>query len=117
MENSSRKIVSRLIGQKVLEREIYFCRIPINGLGAASCSIQPFPGWNFRKYKGKLLAKPSRKSIDNVTQKISDMIKKGKAWKQEGMNGNLHAPFLESWKTVTLLDPASSSLPYPPAYQ
>jgi len=42
-----------------------------------------FLGWNFRKYKGKLLIKPSKKSIGNVTHKISDIIKKGKAWKQE----------------------------------
>jgi RNA-directed DNA polymerase len=28
-----------------------------------------FLGWNFRKYKGKLLIKPSKKSIDKVTEK------------------------------------------------
>ena len=38
-----------------------------------------FLGWNFRKHNGKLLIKPSRKSIDNVTRKISDTIKSGKA--------------------------------------
>jgi RNA-directed DNA polymerase len=42
-----------------------------------------FLGWNFRKYKGKLLVKPSKKSIDKFTEKISEMIKMGKAWKQE----------------------------------
>lgn len=42
-----------------------------------------FLGWNFRKYKGKLLIKPSKKSIDKVTQIISDIIKDGKAWTQE----------------------------------
>ena len=40
-----------------------------------------FLGWNFRKYNGKLLIKPSRTSIDRVTRKISDIIKKAKAWK------------------------------------
>jgi RNA-directed DNA polymerase len=39
-----------------------------------------FLGWNFRKYKGKLLVKPSKKSIDKVTENISNIIKKGKAW-------------------------------------
>ncbi len=42
-----------------------------------------FLGWNFRKYKGKLLVKPSKKSIDKVIEKISNTINKGKAWKQE----------------------------------
>ncbi|MFZ3385020.1 MAG: group II intron reverse transcriptase/maturase [Candidatus Methanoperedens sp.] len=42
-----------------------------------------FIGWNFRKYNGKLLVKPSKKSIDRFTEKISDTIKDGKAWKQE----------------------------------
>ncbi len=42
-----------------------------------------FLGWNFRKYKGKLLVKPSKKSIDKVTEKINDIIKDGKAWNQE----------------------------------
>jgi RNA-directed DNA polymerase len=41
-----------------------------------------FLGWNFRKYNGKLLVKPSKKSIDKVTEKISDVIKRGRAWKQ-----------------------------------
>ncbi len=41
-----------------------------------------FLGWNFRKYNGKLLVKPSKKSIDKVTDKISNIIDKGKAWKQ-----------------------------------
>lgn len=42
-----------------------------------------FLGWNFRKYNGKLLVKPSKKSIDKFTEKISETIKMGKAWKQE----------------------------------
>jgi RNA-directed DNA polymerase len=42
-----------------------------------------FLGWNFRKYKGKLLPKPSKKSQAEVTRKISDMISKAKAWDQD----------------------------------
>ena len=33
-----------------------------------------FLGWNFRKYKGNLRIKPSKKAIDNVTRKISNYI-------------------------------------------
>jgi RNA-directed DNA polymerase len=55
-----------------------------------------FLGWNFRKYKGKLLVKPSRKSIDSVKQKISGIIKKGKAWKQEVLIDALN-PIITGW--------------------
>lgn len=42
-----------------------------------------FLGWNFRKYNEKLIIKPSRKSLNNVTKKISDIIHSSKAVKQE----------------------------------
>ena len=50
-----------------------------------------FLGWNFRKYNGKLLTKPSKKSIDKVTQTISDIIKEGKAWTQEELITRLNS--------------------------
>ena len=55
-----------------------------------------FLGWNFRKYKGRLLIKPSKKSIDNVTRKISDVIKRAKAWKQENLIDALN-PIIIGW--------------------
>ena len=55
-----------------------------------------FLGWNFRKYKGKLLIKPSKDSISKVTRKISDIIKRGKAWKQEDIVSNLN-PIITGW--------------------
>ncbi len=55
-----------------------------------------FLGWNFRKYDGKLLVKPSKKSIDKFTEKISDVIKKGKAWKQEELINVLN-PIITGW--------------------
>jgi len=55
-----------------------------------------FLGWNFRKYSGKLLVKPSKKSIDNFTEKISDIIKRGKAWNQEVLIDNLN-PTIIGW--------------------
>jgi len=55
-----------------------------------------FLGWNFRKYKGKLLIKPSNKSIGKVTRKISDVIKRSKAWKQEDLINALN-PIIIGW--------------------
>ena len=42
-----------------------------------------FLGWNFRKFKGKLIIKPSHKSMSKVTRKISGVIKDNHASKQE----------------------------------
>ncbi|KAF5433071.1 RNA-directed DNA polymerase [Candidatus Methanophagaceae archaeon] len=55
-----------------------------------------FLGWNFRKYKGKLLIKPSKKAIDIVTRKISDVIKRAKAWNQENLIDALN-PIVIGW--------------------
>lgn len=55
-----------------------------------------FLGWNFRKYKEKLLIKPSRKSIKKFTEKISNIIKNGKAWKQEALIDALN-PVITGW--------------------
>ena len=42
-----------------------------------------FLGWTFRKFKGKLIVKPSKSSIKNVIRKCSTIIlKDGKAMKQ-----------------------------------
>ena len=38
-----------------------------------------FLGWNFRKYKGKLLLKPSKDSQKEVIKKIRDVLHKAKA--------------------------------------
>ncbi|NQE46247.1 hypothetical protein C5S31_09530, partial [ANME-1 cluster archaeon GoMg2] len=55
-----------------------------------------FLGWNFRKYKGKLMIKPSKKAIDNVTRKISDVTKRAKAWNQENLIDALN-PIILGW--------------------
>ncbi|NOQ48564.1 MAG: group II intron reverse transcriptase/maturase, partial [Methanococcoides sp.] len=55
-----------------------------------------FLGWNFRKYKGKLLTKPSKKSIQKVTEKISNTIKDGKTWTQEVLIDTLN-PIITGW--------------------
>ena len=55
-----------------------------------------FLGWNIRKFNGKLLIKPSKKSIEKVTRKVSDVIKKAKAWKQEDLIRALN-PIIIGW--------------------
>lgn len=55
-----------------------------------------FLGWSFRKYNGKLLIKPSKQSINDVVRKISDIIKKGKTWTQEGLIRTLN-PIIIGW--------------------
>jgi RNA-directed DNA polymerase len=55
-----------------------------------------FLGWNFRKYNGKLLIKPSKKSIDKITKSISEVIKKGKAWSQDYLIRKLN-PIITGW--------------------
>ena len=55
-----------------------------------------FLGWNFRKYKGKLLIKPSKKSVDKVTRTIGDIIKDAKAWTQEELIARLN-PVITGW--------------------
>jgi len=48
------------------------------------------------EYKGKLLIKPSNKSIEKVTRKISDVIKRAKAWEQENLINALN-PIIVGW--------------------
>ncbi len=49
-----------------------------------------FLGWNFRKYKGTLLIKPSQKSIKLITQNIKTIVRKAKAWTQDQLIKNLN---------------------------
>lgn len=55
-----------------------------------------FLGWHFRKYKGKLLIKPSKKSIDNATRKVGDIIKRAKTWNQANLIDALN-PIIIGW--------------------
>ena len=55
-----------------------------------------FLGWNFRKYNGKLLIKPSKKSIKKFTESISQTINKGMAWSQEVLIAKLN-PIIRGW--------------------
>ena len=42
-----------------------------------------FLGWNFRKFKGKLIIKPSHKPMSRITKKISGLIKDNRTATQE----------------------------------
>lgn len=42
-----------------------------------------FLGWNFRKYKEKLIIKPSHKSMCKITKKVSEVIKNNRNVKQD----------------------------------
>ena len=55
-----------------------------------------FLGWNFRKYKGKLLIKPSKKAQQNVLEKIRKVIDLCKARTQDELIGKLN-PIIRGW--------------------
>lgn len=55
-----------------------------------------FLGWNFRKYKGKLLIKPSQKSIKSITQKLKTIVNKAKSWTQNELIKTLN-PVIRGW--------------------
>jgi RNA-directed DNA polymerase len=55
-----------------------------------------FLSWNFRKYNGKLLIKPSKKSIQKITREISDVIRNGKTWTQQDLIDTLN-PIITGW--------------------
>jgi len=55
-----------------------------------------FLGWNFRKFKGKLLIQPSKKAIAAIIDKVRTIIKSAKAWKQEDLIKALN-PVIKGW--------------------
>ena len=55
-----------------------------------------FLGWNFRKYNGKLLMKPSKASVKAHLGKIREIIRANKTAKQANLIGLLN-PILQGW--------------------
>lgn len=55
-----------------------------------------FLGWNFRKYRGILLIKPSQKAITNIIEKIRSILKMAKAWSQDKLISLLN-PTIRGW--------------------
>jgi RNA-directed DNA polymerase len=56
-----------------------------------------FLGWNFRKYKGKLLIKPSKKSVKKVLRKVRDIINDNQAASQRELVRRLN-PVIRGWR-------------------
>ncbi|MBB0022884.1 group II intron reverse transcriptase/maturase [Ralstonia pickettii] len=55
-----------------------------------------FLGWNFRKYSGKLLIKPSKKNAQAFYRKVKEVISANKTAKQEDLIRLLN-PMLRGW--------------------
>ena len=55
-----------------------------------------FLGWNFRKFKGKLITKPSKDSLKNICTKIRDTIKCYRTAKQDILIRRLN-PIITGW--------------------
>ena len=55
-----------------------------------------FLGWNFRKYQGKMLIKPSKKAMAFIIDKVRIILKKAKAWTQDKLISILN-PIIRGW--------------------
>ena len=55
-----------------------------------------FLGWNFRKYDGKLLIKPSKKNVKTFYSKVREVISTSKTVRQEDLIRLLN-PILRGW--------------------
>lgn len=55
-----------------------------------------FLGWNFRKYDGKLLIKPSKKNVKAFYSKVREVISTSKTVRQEDLIRQLN-PILRGW--------------------
>lgn len=55
-----------------------------------------FLGWSFRKFNGKMLNKPSKKSIKAIIQKIRDIVSLAKCWNQDKLISRLN-PVIRGW--------------------
>lgn len=55
-----------------------------------------FLSWNFRKYNGKALMKPSKKAVSTIVRSISDIIGNAKSWTQESLIDKLN-PVITGW--------------------
>jgi RNA-directed DNA polymerase len=55
-----------------------------------------FLGWTFRKFKGKILIKPSKESVKAVKEKMKTIVKQGLAWEQDMIILQLN-PIVTGW--------------------
>ncbi len=76
-----------------MSQEIYYYLISLNFFGRSNYIYDSH--LLLSNYE-KLIVKPSNKSIEKVTENISDIIKRGKAWKQEDLIKYLN-PVITGW--------------------
>ena len=55
-----------------------------------------FLGWEFRKFKEKLLIRPSKESIKSITDKIHAILRKGRTWTQDAIIECIN-PIIRGW--------------------
>jgi RNA-directed DNA polymerase len=55
-----------------------------------------FLGWEFRKFKEKLLIRPSKESIKSITDKIHAILRKGRSWTQDAIIECIN-PIIRGW--------------------
>jgi len=73
-------------------------------------------GWTFRKFKGKLIVKPSKKAIKAFVATLSETIfGRGKAWKQKVLIGKLNQK-IRGWANYHQSVCASEAFPSTPIY-
>jgi len=54
-----------------------------------------FLGWNFRKYSGKLLIKPSKKSVKSICKSIKETVKNCTSLTQDELISQLNEYFVQ----------------------
>jgi RNA-directed DNA polymerase len=95
------------ISKEVLEREVrpwVEAFLAVRGLRLSEektrivCIDEGFDflGWNFRKYSGKLLIKPSKKNVNTFYRKVAETISANKTTKQADLIRRLN-PMLRGW--------------------
>jgi len=55
-----------------------------------------FLGWEFRKFNGKLIVKPSKESVNTFIGKIHKILRKGRSWSQDALIAAIN-PIIRGW--------------------
>jgi RNA-directed DNA polymerase len=85
-----KELISKFLAERGLELSEEKTEITHIGKGF------DFLGWNFRKYRGKLLVMASRKSVKRISQKIRERIRKGIMMEQSELIHSLN-PIIRGW--------------------
>lgn len=90
LEHEVKPVIERFLAKRGLELSVEKTRIT---------SIEEgfdFLGWNFRKYQGTLLIKPSKASIKSVLEKVREIVNANKTARQDSLIHLLN-PVLRGW--------------------